>query len=153
MEVFCNLPKKYLGSGCHVCFRICLGRFTTCFCSSGASYLASSLQIQNLRLLDLSHNGLTDLSAQNLAQTLARSSFYPNVTSFSHSKRILHHHVIMSLKIHTTKTQAARTTQTLQEQRCSGSLDIGIELYFSATQRCTIWFIATFHSFDCHDSL
>ncbi|CAL1151772.1 unnamed protein product [Cladocopium goreaui] len=39
----------------------------------GASYLASSLQIRNLRLLDLSHNGLTDLSAQNLANALARS--------------------------------------------------------------------------------
>ena len=38
----------------------------------GASYLASSLQIRNLRLLDLSHNGLTDLSAQNLANALAR---------------------------------------------------------------------------------
>ena len=40
--------------------------------SGGASYLASNLQIRNLRLLDLSHNGLTDLSAQNLANALAR---------------------------------------------------------------------------------
>jgi len=39
----------------------------------GASNLAASLQIRNLRLLDLSHNGLTDLSAANLANALARS--------------------------------------------------------------------------------
>ena len=33
----------------------------------GAGYLAQSLPIQHLQILDLSHNGLTDAGAHNLA--------------------------------------------------------------------------------------
>lgn len=39
---------------------------------SGIKYLTSNLPMQQLRLLDLSHNGLTDVSAENLAKALSR---------------------------------------------------------------------------------
>ncbi|CAE7244894.1 serC, partial [Symbiodinium necroappetens] len=38
----------------------------------GAGYLSKSLPIQHLQILDLSHNGLTDLGAQNLAAALTK---------------------------------------------------------------------------------
>eukprot|EP00439_Symbiodinium_sp_Y106_P086358 s121_g32.t2 len=38
----------------------------------GAGYLSQSLPIQHLQILDLSHNGLTDLGAQNLAAALTK---------------------------------------------------------------------------------
>ncbi|CAK9062627.1 unnamed protein product [Durusdinium trenchii] len=40
----------------------------------GIKYLTSNLPMQQLRLLDLSHNGLTDVSAENLAKALSSRS-------------------------------------------------------------------------------
>ena len=40
----------------------------------GAGYLSQSLPIQHLQILDLSHNGLTDLGAQNLAVSWVHAS-------------------------------------------------------------------------------